>query len=100
MKLLFCPLCEDIVKLALAHEDYRTCTCGKSCGKYMTHEHAIYGGHAIPIGINNNAFILAMSNHLVTFEGWFYPPKGKGLGISSRHIHFLKGATDGKRPER
>ena len=42
MKLLFCPLCEDIVKLALAHEDYRTCTCGKSCGKYMTHEHAIY----------------------------------------------------------
>lgn len=57
MKLLFCPACEDVLKLI---ETRRTCRCGASYGYY--HEdglNATIGGKAVPIGFDNGSFLVA-----------------------------------------
>lgn len=58
MKLIFCPECEDIVKLQLEH---RSCRCGKSGGMYYRDgTGAMITGAAIPIGIHNSTFAEAI----------------------------------------
>lgn len=57
MKLIFCPHCQDVVKLQLGE---RTCMCGKSTGRYVDSQYAEIGGAAIPIGFENGSFVAAL----------------------------------------
>lgn len=60
MKLIYCPHCEDIRKLALK---LTTCECGRSYGRYDEDGlNAMYGGKAVPIGLANESFIVALAN--------------------------------------
>jgi hypothetical protein len=84
MKLIYCPECQDIVRLFF--ED-RSCRCGKSHGMYRKDGlNAIIGGYAIPIGIDNHSWCKALeTNRLwynsgdrgVTFEAFIIPKKCK-----------------------
>jgi len=59
MKLLFCPICQDIRKLGDQKEI--KCRCGRSGGWYKQDGlHAILTGRAIPIGFTNSSFIKAL----------------------------------------
>lgn len=53
MKLIFCPSCQDLVKL---QRSKRTCHCGKSWGEYTDHIKAQIGGLSIAVGIDNKTF--------------------------------------------
>ena len=53
MKLLFCPQCQDVVKL---FRDQRFCRCRQSWGRYRTAVQAEIGGRAIPLGIADEGF--------------------------------------------
>jgi hypothetical protein len=57
MKLLYCPICNDIVKLRRLYKtggEPRTCTCGDSWGYYKKDGwHAVIGGDAKALGISN-----------------------------------------------
>lgn len=66
MKLIFCPLCQDVVKLRL--QEKRTCVCGSSWGQYTDFLHATIGGEAIPIGFANSSFVRALSER--PDSGW------------------------------
>lgn len=60
MKLVYCPACGDIFKLAFGSQ---VCFCGLSGGFY--HEdglNATVTGQAIPIGIANSTFVKALAN--------------------------------------
>ena len=58
MKLIFCPDCQDIVKLK---REKTFCACGKCWGYYKEDGlHAIINKEAIPLGFNN--FHLALRN--------------------------------------
>lgn len=59
MKLIFCPHCCDVRKLL---NRYTECSCGHSYGWYKDDLHAIIGGVAIPIGINNTSFLSAIKS--------------------------------------
>lgn len=73
MKLVYCPLCGDAFQLRF---NMKTCECGKSWGKYYDDdpnmEQAMFGGAAIPFGIGNGLFHLAMRGESPVFTGWFY----------------------------
>jgi hypothetical protein len=58
MKLLFCNVCHDVVKLTF---DGRYCACKKSWGKYLPDGlYAQISGEAIPIGFANNTLLEAL----------------------------------------
>ena len=60
MKLIYCPTCQDMMKL-----DYtlRTCKCGLSSGKYEKDGiNAIINQHAIPVCIGWTSFNKALNN--------------------------------------
>jgi hypothetical protein len=59
MKLIFCPVCEDIVK---CQKSGRTCLCGASGGRYINDLDAIYWGKAVPLGLANNSFLQALKS--------------------------------------
>ncbi len=59
MKLIMCGSCHDVVKLD--HES-RSCKCGKSSGRYLDHNQAVYSGYAMPIGMRNDDLRLAWFN--------------------------------------
>lgn len=63
MKLFFCPLCQDLRK-ALTVNTF--CQCGESGAKYIDESHAEYWGQAIPIGIDNYGFTVALHAVKVT----------------------------------
>lgn len=59
MKLIFCPRCEDIVRLY--SRTTRKCQCGTSGGRYAADGlNATYWGNAIPLGILNDNFRRAL----------------------------------------
>jgi hypothetical protein len=60
MKLIYCTVCEDIVKL----RDYeRKCACRSSWGYYHPDEkNATIGGFSVPLGISNLGFKLALAD--------------------------------------
>ena len=61
MKLIFCPLCEDVVKIRT--EQDRKCWCGRSGGRYLPDGlNAFVFGSAIPIGFNNKSFRRAIKD--------------------------------------
>lgn len=58
MKLIFCPICQDVVKLDY---DPRFCECEKSSGYYMEDGlNAVIFGKAIPIGFANSSLAEAL----------------------------------------
>ena len=78
MKLIFCPKCEDIRKLAY---DLRRCACGEAWGYYRDDGlNAVVGGGAIPLGIENSSLVKALKNRPVDgmgarFEAFVIPEK-------------------------
>jgi hypothetical protein len=59
VKLIFCPKCQDVVKLAVSK--IRTCDCGEAWGRYVDQLQAEIGGTAIPLGFANNGFGRALA---------------------------------------
>ena len=60
MKLIFCPDCQDIVRLTT---EKKTCACGKSGGYYLIDGiNATVWGIAVPIGFSNDSFITALKH--------------------------------------
>lgn len=67
MKLIFCPICEDIVKL---RKYLRKCDCGESGGYYLADGiNAELTGEAVPLGIGNSTFITALRNRPMSGNG-------------------------------
>lgn len=66
MKLIFCPECHDVVKLA---RDWRNCECRASGGQYKNDLDAVYTAPAIPLGFANSTLVKAIENQ---------PDEGKG----------------------
>lgn len=59
MKLIFCPACQDVVRL---FSRGRFCFCEKSWGQYKKDgKNAIVGGEAVPLGFGNGTFLEALS---------------------------------------
>lgn len=57
MKLIFCTVCEDMVKLM---REERRCRCGRSGGAYVGDLEAEVFGDAVPVGISNESFLKAV----------------------------------------
>ena len=75
MKILYCPACKDLFRL---HRAPRFCQCKASWGHYKTDGwHALIGGKAIPVGIDNGSFQNAIKNRdatiSVSFESFIIP---------------------------
>lgn len=81
MKFIFCQECHDVQLLI---KGIRSCLCGQSYGSYLDDgKRAVIGGEAIPFGINNGSFSLALETYTFTFEGFFYNNPG---GITTDDI--------------
>ncbi|EKU99691.1 hypothetical protein Lepto7375DRAFT_1759 [Leptolyngbya sp. PCC 7375] len=78
VKLIFCPQCEDVRKLAF---DLRRCFCGEAWGHYCDDGlNAVIGGGAIPLGFENKSFVEALKTRPVDrmgkrFEAFVIPEK-------------------------
>lgn len=73
MKLLFCPNCQDVIKLVKAERRY--CLCKKSSGQYREDGlNAEIYGDAIPLGIDNTSLQRALFNR---------KPTGRGVKLNS-----------------
>ena len=61
MKLLFCRGCGDVFNLGYK---MKTCSCGKTYGKYIDNLNAIYSTNeeAVPVGFSNPDFVHAIKN--------------------------------------
>jgi len=53
MKLLYCIKCSDLFKLVRA--EMRSCTCGKTRGRYLNKSDAEISGDAVSIAIGNGS---------------------------------------------
>lgn len=89
MKLIFCDVCEDMVKLNY-HKRY--CKCRESWGKYTKDGiHAIIGGSAIPIGIANYSFVMALDKRHTEeyygprFEAWVIPDSSDHVEVEKKN---------------
>ena len=75
MKLIFCPDCEDMVKLLIG--EMRHCKCGLSGGMYIDNVNAVIEGKAIPIGLDNHGLVTALLIHSKTvpckFDAFIIP---------------------------
>jgi len=61
MKLVFCPHCQDVVRLI--HER-RSCLCGKVTGWYEDDVKAVvYGKDAVVLGVDNYSLVQALQMH-------------------------------------
>jgi len=60
MKLLLCPECADVRKLAYNAVTY--CECGKSYGMYKDNINAVIGGKAIPIALDSHELVKAIQH--------------------------------------
>lgn len=59
MKLIYCPVCDDVVKI---HQELTTCRCGRSYGQYAPDGlNARYGGRAVPLGFANSSLMFAIN---------------------------------------
>lgn len=66
MKLIFCPECQDVVRL---HSKVRSCECRASHGKYIDPVNAVIGGRAIPLGIANSSLARSLRRQPETGTG-------------------------------
>ena len=68
MKLLWCPACEDVLKLRPGLP--RKCACGQSWGRYMQDGlHAEVCGKGVPLGFVNISFAHALRNRPLAGHG-------------------------------
>ena len=58
MKLLFCPKCYDVFKLAYTE---RSCQCGRVTGRYVDNRNAVTNGNGVSIGIGNGHLMRAVT---------------------------------------
>ena len=65
MKLIFCPLCHDVIRLH-ASEHPRPCLCGRSWGRYRNLSKADIGGAAVLLGISNVSLLKAVGDSTTT----------------------------------
>jgi len=73
MKLIYCPRCEDIVRLMIWE---RQCICGASKGRYVDENNAKVTDVAIPIGIDTDQFQDALeqkNDECKKIDAWFFP---------------------------
>ena len=87
MKLIYCPICNDVRKLRLGVQTL--CICEQSGGEYVDDLNAVLRGKAIPIGLNNSelaealkkqpeeglgyvfgAFVIPKNCPTVSYEDW------------------------------
>lgn len=66
MKLIFCPKCQDVLKL---QPFKRNCQCGAAFGYYLNEINAEIGGKAIPVGFANSSFAEALRSRPETGSG-------------------------------
>lgn len=66
MKLIFCPVCSDVVKLKA---ERIPCECGHSWGLLAEDGIAEIAGEAIPFGITDSSLIEAYKNYHVAGSG-------------------------------
>ena len=66
MKLLFCNRCGDVFSLS---NEWKTCRCGKSQGKYINRIDVQHKGYSIPLGFNSRSFHEALKNRPSTGTG-------------------------------
>lgn len=86
MKLIFCPKCQDVLKL---QKFKRECMCRKSWGGYTDEVNAAIGGEAIPIGFGNNSFKDAIrmkprDTRSVKFNAFVIPKKCESIKKEGR----------------
>ena len=76
MKLIFCPDCSDVFKLA--HET-RTCACGKCRAKYINHSKAVTNGKGVCLAISNPSLVEACFtlSPKARVECWVRPHTGE-----------------------
>jgi len=68
MKLLYCKKCQDVFRLI--SEETRSCRCGKTSGKYISHLEAEFTGKfAVTLGISNDSFLSAIKKQPVSIKG-------------------------------
>jgi hypothetical protein len=85
MKLIFCPICTDIIRLS--HDNSTVyCECKKSSGRYVNQIDAIIYGEAIPLGISNESFSKALRNRPqnglgIEFKAFVIPVECKSIII-------------------
>jgi len=70
-ELLFCMNCKDVFNLNMR---LKSCTCGRSRGRYQDDLNASFKGSAIPLGFANKSFIAAIQNQ---------PKEGPGRGFEA-----------------
>jgi len=59
MKLICCPSCWDVFKLA---KEERTCSCGRCSGRYLNNTYAETNGEGINLAIGNGSLLQAAYN--------------------------------------
>lgn len=69
MKLIYCPHCNDLVRLQLR---IKRCKCRKCCGFYLEDASttAVVNKDAIVVGIDNNTFLDATKKYFRGRERW------------------------------
>lgn len=80
MKLLFCPVCQDVFKLT---KKVKSCECGRCRGKYINNIDAIYN-EGIPLGFNNTTLGMAVAAQPIAgmgrkFEAFVIPKNAPTL---------------------
>ncbi len=100
MKLIYCPNCEDIIKLKL--EIITMCQCSESSGRYLDGINAEISGLAIPLEISNDEFINALSminknnkqtyKDYIPFNAFIVPNDCKTIKVSKEKLLSLKRA--------
>jgi hypothetical protein len=73
MKLIYCPICKDILRLHVSNHQ-RPCLCGRSWGRYRNPSSAEIGGKAIPLGIRTLSFMRSVD---------LRPDSGDGIPIDA-----------------
>ena len=82
MKLIFCPECQDVLKLQM---EKRECLCKKSGGCYTDKVHAEIWGLAEAIGFSNPSFTTAYSHRksldptLQNFSAWIFGSTARNI---------------------
>jgi len=105
VKLLFCPHCNDVLKLQLK---VRKCQCGKSSGcikekgcwdvdaHAKPRDVAVLNGAAIPLGFENHSFAMALLKRKTTlhldglgdrFDAFVIPPECPTVEYKEEKIH-------------
>lgn len=80
MKLLFCPVCQDVFKLT---KKVKSCECGRCSGKYINNIDAVYN-EGIPLGFNNTTLGMAIAAQPIAgmgrrFEAFVIPKNAPTL---------------------